>query len=98
MNFKPLNERILVRRVEGETKTKGGIILPETAKEKPYEAEVLAVGTGRRLPDGSIRPLEVQVGDRCLFGRYSGDEVKFDGDEYLILREDDVLAILKSDD
>ncbi len=94
MNFKPLNDRILVRRVEGEEKTKGGIILPETAKEKPYEAVVLAVGTGSRLSDGTIRPLEVKVGDRCLFGKYTGDEVKFDGDEYLILREDDVLAIV----
>jgi len=94
MNFKPLNDRILVRRLQSEEKSKGGIILPETAKEKPYEAIVLAVGTGRRLPDGTLRPLEVKEGDRCLFGRYSGDEVKFDGDEYLILREDDVLAIV----
>ncbi len=94
MNFKPLNDRILVRRVEKEEKTKGGLYLPETAKEKPYEAVVLAVGTGRRTKDGNVRPLEVKVGDRCLFGKYTGDEVKFDGDEYLILREDDVLAIV----
>jgi chaperonin GroES len=94
VKFRPLHDRILVKRAEREEKSKGGIILPETAKEKPLEAEIMAVGTGRRMPDGSLRPLDVKVGDRCLFGKYSGDEVKFDGEEYLILREDDVLAVL----
>lgn len=94
MNFKPLHDRILVKRVEKEERSKGGIILPESAKEKPMEATVVAVGEGKRNSDGSLRPMTVNVDDRCLFGKYSGDEIKLDGVEYLILREDDVLAVL----
>lgn len=94
VTFKPLHDRILVKRVEREETSKGGIILPESAKEKPMEAVVIAIGGGRRAPDGSVRPLDVAVGDRCLFGKYSGDEIKLAGQEYLILREDDVLAVL----
>lgn len=94
MNFKPLHDRILVKRMEKEERSKGGIILPESAKEKPMEASVVAVGEGRRNSDGSLRAMTVKVGDRCLFGKYSGDEIKLDGEEYLILREDDVLAVL----
>ncbi|MFM7203537.1 MAG: co-chaperone GroES [Myxococcota bacterium] len=94
MKFKPLHDRILVKRVEAEERSKGGLFLPESAKEKPMQALVVAAGEGRRLADGTIRPLDVKVGDRCLFGKYSGDEIKVDGEEYLILREEDVLAVL----
>jgi len=94
MTFKPLHDRILVKRAEREERSKGGIILPEAAKEKPLEAEIVAVGTGRRQADGSIRPPEVKAGDRVLFGKYTGDEIKLNGEDYLILREDDVLAVL----
>lgn len=94
MNLKPLHDRILVKRVEEEKTTKGGIIIPDSAKEKPAEAEVIAVGSGRRGEDGKVTPLEVKPGDRVLFGKYSGTEVKIEGEEYLILREDDVLGIL----
>jgi chaperonin GroES len=96
MKFKPLHDRILVKRAEREERSKGGIILPESAKEKPLEAEVVAAGTGRQLADGSVRPLEVKAGDRILFGKYAGDEIKLDGQEYLILREDDVLAVIEA--
>ncbi len=94
VNFKPLNDRILVQRADSEEKSRGGLYLPETAKEKPLEALVVAVGSGRRLPDGTVRELELRVGDRILFGKYSGDEVKLGGEDYVILREDDVLAII----
>lgn len=94
MTFKPLHDRILVKRAEREERSKGGIILPESAKEKPMEAVVVAAGPGRRNPDGSFRTLAVKEGDRCLFGKYAGDEIKLDGEEYLILREEDVLAVL----
>lgn len=94
MKFKPLHDRILVKRVEAEERSKGGLFLPESAKEKPMQALVVAAGEGRRLADGTIRALDVKVGDRCLFGKYSGDEIKVDGEEYLILREEDVLAVL----
>ena len=95
MAIRPLHDRILVKRVKEEEKTKGGIIIPDTAKEKPIEGEVVAVGNGKVLEDGTIRPLEVKVGDRVLFGKYSGTEVKLEGEERLIVREDDILAVLE---
>jgi chaperonin GroES len=85
----------LIKRVEEEQKTKGGIIIPDTAKEKPAEGKVIAVGNGRVLEDGKVRPLDVKAGDRVLFGKYSGTEVKVDGEEHLILREDDILVVLE---
>ncbi len=94
MKFRPLHDRILVKRLDPETKSKGGIIIPDSAKEKPIEATVIAVGNGRTNDKGEVRPLEVKAGDRVLFGKYGGTEVKIDGEELLILREDDVLAIL----
>ncbi len=95
MKFRPLHDRILVKRVEEETKTKGGIIIPDTAKEKPIEGKVVAVGKGRVGEDGKVTALEVKKGDRVLFGKYGGTEVKMDGEEYLIMREDDVLGIME---
>lgn len=95
MNIRPLNDRVLVKRVKEEEKTKGGIIIPDTAKEKPIEGEVIAVGSGKLLDDGKLRPLDLRAGDRVLFGKYSGTEVKIAGDEHLILREDDVLAVIE---
>jgi len=94
MNLRPLQDRLLVKRVEEETKTKGGIIIPDTAKEKPAEGEVVAVGNGKLGDDGKRVPLEVKKGDRILFGKYAGTEVKIEGDEYLIMREDDVLGVI----
>ncbi len=95
MNLRPLNDRILVKRVEEETKTKGGIIIPDTAKEKPAEGKIVAVGNGKLGDDGKRVPLEVKVGDRVLFGKYAGTEVKIEGDEYLMMREDDVLGVIE---
>lgn len=95
MNIRPLHDRIIVKRVQEEEKTKGGIIIPDSAKEKPIEGEILAVGNGKILEDGSVRKLEVKAGDRILFGKYSGTEVKIDGEERLILREDDVLGVVE---
>lgn len=95
MKLRPLQDRILVKRVEEETKTKGGIIIPDTAKEKPAEGKVIAVGNGKLDDDGKRIPLEIKKGDRILFGKYSGTEVKIDGDEHLIMREDDVLAVIE---
>ncbi len=94
MKVRPLQDRVLVRRVKEEEKTKGGIIIPDTAKEKPIEGLVVAVGNGKTLDDGSLRKLDVKEGDRILFGKYSGTEVKIDGEERLILREDDILGVL----
>lgn len=94
MKLRPLQDRILVQRVEEETTTKGGIIIPDTAKEKPAEGKVVAVGNGKVGDDGKRIPLEVKKGDRILFGKYSGTEVKIAGEEYLIMREDDVLGII----
>jgi len=94
MKIRPLHDRILVKRVEEETTTKGGIIIPDTAKEKPQEGRVVAVGSGKLLEDGSVRPLDVKTGDRVLFGKYAGSEVNLDGEEHVILREDDVLAVI----
>ncbi len=95
MKIRPLQDRVLVKRVEEEQKTKGGIIIPDTAKEKPVEGEVIAVGNGKVLDDGSVRKLDVKVGDRVLFGKYGGTEVKVDGEDRLILREDDILGVLE---
>ena len=95
MAIRPLHDRILVKRVKEEETTKGGIIIPDTAKEKPIEAKVVAVGTGRILDSGEIRPLAVKKGDLVLFGKYGGTEVKIDGQEHLILREDDILGIIE---
>lgn len=95
MNLKPLGDRIIVKVLEAEEKTKGGIVLPDTAKEKPQQGEVIAVGTGRTLDSGEKVPPEVKKGDKILFGKYSGDEVKVGVEEYLIMRESDVLAIIK---
>jgi len=95
MKVVPLADRILVKPLEAEEKTKGGIILPDTAKEKPQEGKVIAVGKGKILEDGKIQPLEVKVGDRILYGKYSGTEIKIDNEEHLIIREEDVLAIIK---
>ena len=93
MKIRPLQDRIVVKRLEGESKTKGGIIIPDTAKEKPIEGKVVAVGNGKVLKDGKVRPVDVKVGDTVLFGKYSGTEVKIDGEEHVLIREDDVLAI-----
>ena len=95
MKLRPLQDRILVQRVEEETKTKGGIIIPDTAKEKPAEGVVKAVGNGKVAEDGSRVALELKVDDRILFGKYSGTEVKIEGEEYLIMREDDVLGVIE---
>jgi chaperonin GroES len=93
MNIRPLQDRIVVKRLEAETKTKGGIIIPDSAKEKPIQGRVVAVGNGKSLKDGTVRPLEVKVGDVVLFGKYSGTEVKIDGEDHLLIREDDCLAV-----
>ena len=96
MKFRPLHDRILVQRIEEQTKSKGGIIISDTAKEKPQEGRVIAVGNGRVLEDGSVRPLDVKKGDKILFGKYSGSEIKLDGTDYVILREDEILAVIGS--
>ena len=95
MNVRPLGDRILVKRVEEVEKTRGGIIIPDSAKERPLEGNVIAVGTGKRLEDGKVVALDVQVGDRILFGKYSGNDIKIDGQELLIMREDEVLGIVE---
>jgi chaperonin GroES len=95
MKLKPLNDRVVVKRVEEEEKTSGGIIIPDTAKEKPIQGEVLAVGSGKLLEDGNRRPLDVKEGNRVLFGKYAGTDVKVNGEELLIMREDDILAIIE---
>ena len=95
MKIRPLQDRVIVKRVEEEEKTKGGIIIPETAKEKPIEGKVIAVGKGKVLEDGKIRPLDVKAGDRVLFAKYGGTEVKIDGEEHLIMREDDILGVIE---
>ncbi|MGB6065453.1 MAG: co-chaperone GroES [Desulfomonilaceae bacterium] len=96
MKFRPLYDRILVERVESEEITKGGIIVPDTAKEKPQQGKVISVGHGKRLEDGKLIPLEVKAGDTILFGKYSGSEIKIEGNEYLIMKEDDVLGLVES--
>jgi chaperonin GroES len=95
MAFRPLGDRVLIKRVEEEAKTKGGIIIPDTAKEKPQEGEVIAVGPGARDDNGKIQPLDVKKGDRILFGKWSGSEVKIDGEDLLIMKESDILGVLE---
>ena len=95
MKIRPLQDRVLVKRVEEEQKTKGGIIIPDTAKEKPIEGEVIAVGNGKVLEDGKVRALDIKKGDRILFGKYAGTEVKIENVEHLILREDDILGVIE---
>ena len=95
MKVRPLHDRIILKRIKEEEKTKGGIIIPDTAKEKPVEGKVVAVGAGKVLEDGKRIPLQVKAGDRVLFGKYSGTEIKIDGEEHLIMREDDVIAVVE---
>jgi len=95
MKVRPLHDRVIVKRVEEEEKTKGGIIIPDTAKEKPIEGKVVAVGNGKILENGQKQPLEVKEGDRILFGKYAGTDIKIDGEEHLIMREDDIIAIVE---
>ena len=95
MKIRPLQDRVIIKRVEEEEKTKGGIIIPDTAKEKPMEGKVIAVGKGKILEDGKIHPLDLKAGDRVLFGKYAGTEVKIDGEEHLIMREDDILGVIE---
>ncbi|MBL1263242.1 co-chaperone GroES [Candidatus Methylomicrobium oryzae] len=94
MKIRPLHDRVIVKRVEEETKTAGGIVLPGSAAEKPSQGVILAVGTGKALDNGEVRPLEVKVGDKVLFGKYSGNEVKIDGEELIVMREDDIMGVL----
>ena len=96
MNVRPLHDRVLIKRIEEEESIRGGIIIPDPAKEKPQEAEVVAVGSGKRLEDGTVTPLEVKAGDRVLFGKYSGTEIKLEDEDYLILREDEILGIISA--
>jgi chaperonin GroES len=95
MTFRPLHDRILVRRIDADEKTAGGIIIPDTAKEKPQEGEVLAVGPGARDENGALQPLDVKKGDRILFGKWSGTEIKLDGDELIIMKESDVMGVIE---
>ena len=95
MKIRPLQDRIIVKRLEEETKTKGGIIIPDTAKEKPVEGKIIAVGKGKVADDGKLIPMDVKVGDKVLFSKYGGTEVKIDGEEYLIMREDDILGVIE---
>ena len=95
MNIRPLQDRVIVKRIEEEEKTAGGIIIPDTAKEKPQEGEVVAVGKGKADEDGKVTPLDVKVNDRVLFGKYAGTEITLDGEEHIIMREDDILGIVE---
>ena len=95
MNFRPLHDRVLVRRVESDERTSGGIIIPDTAKEKPMEGEILSVGPGARDERGQLQPLEVKAGDRVLFGKWSGTEIKLDGEELLIMKESDIMGVIE---
>ena len=95
MNFRPLHDRVVARRIEGEAKSKGGIIIPDNAKEKPQEGEIVAVGPGARDENGKVNPLDVKAGDRILFGKWSGTEVKIDGEDLLIMKETDILGIVE---
>ncbi|QGN55752.1 co-chaperone GroES [Novosphingobium sp. Gsoil 351] len=95
MNFRPLHDRVLVRRVEAEAKTAGGIIIPDTAQEKPQEGEVVSAGSGTRAEDGAITPLDVKAGDKILFGKWSGTEVKVDGEDLIIMKESDILGVVE---
>jgi chaperonin GroES len=95
MEIRPLQDRIIVKRVQEEEKTKGGIIIPDTAKEKPIEGKVIAAGNGKVLEDGKVRPLDVKAGDRVLFSKYAGTEIKIEGEEHLIMREEDILGVIE---
>ena len=95
MNLRPLQDRIIVKRVEEESKTAGGLFIPETAKEKPQRGQIVAAGNGKKTEDGKVLPLDVKVGDTVLFGKYAGTEIKVDGDDYLMMREDDILAVVE---
>ena len=95
MQFRPLQDRVLIRRIEEEEKTKGGIIIPDTAKEKPMEGEVLAAGPGARGDDGKLHPLDVRVGDRVLFGKWSGTEIKVDGEDLVVMKESDIMGVVE---
>ena len=95
MKLRPLHDRVIIKRLEAETKSAGGIVIPDAAAEKPIKGEVVAVGTGKILEDGKVRPLAVKVGDKVLFGKYSGTEVKVDGQELLVMREEDVMAVIE---
>ncbi len=95
MKIRPLQDRVIIKRVEEEEKSKGGIIIPDSAKEKPLEGKVLAVGNGKVLEDGKVRPLDVKPGDRILFSKYAGTEIKIEGEEHLMLREDDILGVIE---
>ncbi len=95
MKIRPLHDRVIVKRLDEKEQTKGGIIIPDTAKEKPIEGKVIAAGNGKILEDGAVRPLDVKVGDKVLFGKYSGTEVKIEGEEHLIMREDEILAVIE---
>ena len=96
MNFRPLQDRVLIRRIEQEEKTVGGIIIPDTAKEKPVEGEVIAAGPGTRGDDGKLHPLDVKIGDRVLFGKWSGTEIKIDGEDLMIMKESDIMGLVES--
>ncbi len=96
MNLRPLHDRVIVKRLDQETKTASGLIIPEAAAEKPDQGEILAVGNGKILEDGKVRPLDVKVGDTILFGKYSGTEVKVDGEDLIVMREEDVMAVIES--
>jgi chaperonin GroES len=94
MNLRPLHDRVIIKRLEAETKSAGGIVIPDTATEKPIKGEVVAIGTGKILEDGKVRPLAVKAGDKVLFGKYSGTEIKMDGQELLVMREEDLMAVI----
>jgi chaperonin GroES len=96
VNFRPLQDRVLIRRIEEEEKSKGGIIIPDTAKEKPMEGEVLASGPGTRDEDGKLHPLDVKVGDRVLFGKWSGTEIKIDGEDLVVMKESDIMGVVEA--
>ena len=95
MNIRPLHDRIIVERLEEETKTAGGLIIPDTAKEKPQQGKIIAVGKGKKTEDGKVLPLDVKVGDKVLFGKYSGTDIKLDGKEFLMMREEDILGVVE---
>ncbi|MDX9709168.1 MAG: co-chaperone GroES [Trichloromonas sp.] len=95
MNIRPLQDRLIVKRIEEETKTPGGLIIPDTAKEKPQMGEIVAAGNGKKTDDGKVLPLDVKVGDKVLFGKYAGTEIKVEGKEYLMMREDDILGVVE---
>ena len=95
MKIRPLHDRVIVKRLESETKSAGGIVIPDSAAEKPVQGKVVAVGKGKILEDGNVRPLDVKVGDKILFGKYSGSEIKLNGEEHLIMREDDILGVIE---